>query len=104
MGLFFGGHKSRPRISVEVSAKVGHRYISDRDMKRLRDGWKMDVDGKVHPPDTVWVSPRSKVYHHMDYCRGAYLENATPMPEKKAIRLGLHYCSRCDWSYTPFSE
>lgn len=102
MGIFFGKRKPRSAITFEISATVSHDYISDKNMKRLESGWKRDCDGVVHPPDTVWVGPRSQVYHHMDYCRGCYISSGKPMPEKKAIKLGLCRCSKCDWDYTPF--
>lgn len=102
VGIFFGRRKPRPIATVEISAEIGNSYISDKDMKLLQSGLKRDMDGEIYPPDTVWVSPRSHVYHHMDYCRGCRISSGKPMPESKAIKLGLRACSKCDWDYTPF--
>lgn len=102
LSALFGKRKSIPIATVEISAKYSHDYISDTDMKRMQSGWKRDMDGIVHPPDTVWVGPRSQVYHHMDYCRGSRICSGKPMPEKKAVKLGLRPCSKCEWDYIPF--
>lgn len=102
MGIFFGKRKPRPAITCEISATVSHSYISDKDMKLLQSSWKRDCDGMVHPPDTVWVAPRSQVYHHMDYCHGRRIFSGKSMSEKKAVKLGLCRCSKCDWDYTSF--
>jgi hypothetical protein len=102
MGLFFHRRKNIPIATIEVSAEYSHSYISDKDMLLLKSGWKRDLNGVVHPPDTVWVRPRSHVYHHMDFCQGGYFEKSTSMTEMAAERLGLRRCSKCDWDYIPF--
>lgn len=37
--------------------------------------WKRDINGKLYPPDTVWVSPNSKVYHCYDICRNSIISS-----------------------------
>lgn len=102
MGLF--RKKPKDEISFEIETKISHGYISKRDTARLQNGWKMDVNGSVHAPDTVWISgPRAKVFHCRDICRGAIISNEpVPMKRTRAEKMGLCPCSKCDWDYNPW--
>ena len=104
LSALFGKQKPRVNITIETSATVGQSYISDKDLKRLQSGWKQDANGIIYPPDTVWVRPGSKVYHHLDFCPGSCnsCDSVKPMSEKEAIKRGLRPCSKCDWDYNPF--
>lgn len=107
MGIFsflFGSQhtKSADGPDFEISASVGHSEIDRSDLFLLASGWKRDVDGEIHPPETVWANPRGSVYHHLDCCCGVVLSGSVPMTEGEAVDLGLSRCSRCDWTYKQY--
>lgn len=109
MGWLFGrGKKTRARIDMDFEIGMSFTIddISHNDALRLQSGWKMDAHERIHPPDTVWVGPRSKVYHCRDYCCGAIIaaDGIRSMTERKAISLGYRKCQRCDWDYNPFDD
>lgn len=64
--------------------------------------WKRDTNGKLFPPDTVWIAPHSKVYHCCDTCRKSIISSRSNeiifMSENEAVQIGLRPCSRCDWT------
>lgn len=71
---------------------------SDAQERLIRDGYKEAGDYELFPPDTVWATPRAKVYHYSDSCvDGIVLVDGEAMKESEALRRGLRRCMRCDW-------
>ena len=68
-------------------------------LEMLQMGYKENSDHEIFMPDTVWIGPRSKVYHSCDRCLGTSFGvsgGAIPIPESEAVRRGLHRCKRCE--------
>ena len=73
-------------------------------LEMLQMGYKENSDHEIFMPDTVWIGPRSKVYHSCDRCLGTSFGvsgGAIPIPESEAVRRGLHRCKRCEWGRSP---
>lgn len=108
MGLFsFFSRVPKPTVNIDCEISCVYRTveISDEDMEKFRSGWKRDVNGVIHEPDTVWSVHRSKVYHNLDCCCGCVIgSNIHSMPEDEAISRGLRRCARCDWEHSQYEN
>lgn len=94
-----GGGSTKPGFRAYCRTE----YTSTQ-LEMLQMGYKENSNHEIFMPDTVWVGPRSKVYHSQDHCFGtAFGANgdAIPIPESEAVRRGLHRCKRCEWSKAP---
>ena len=88
------------------SASVGSSMLeitrTDEQSEMLRNGYKENFSHEIFAPDTVWVGPRSKVYHFLDSCSSGVLpDGSVAIPEGEALRRGLHRCKKCDWGNVP---
>lgn len=104
LSKLFGGKQNAEQVG-SVQATMYCLTKTPEQVEMLCNGYKRTVDDEIFPPDTVWVGPRSKVYHYLDSCCGYVLADGTiPLPESEALRLGLHRCKKCDWHGVPVPE
>lgn len=88
-------------FSGSVSAQRFQITRTDEQEAMLRAGCKESTVHEIFEPDTVWVVPRSGVYHFEDFCGSVILPDAVPMGEAEALRRGLRRCKKCDWHGAP---
>lgn len=90
-----------PGFSDSVSAQRFQITRTDEQVEMLRAGYKENSAHEIFPPDTVWASPRSEVYHFGDSCGSVILPDVVPIGEGEALRRGLRRCKKCDWHGAP---
>lgn len=90
MGLF-------SRLSGSSGAYKTVIEYSEKQQGLLQAGYKVNDAYEIFSPDTVWIGPRSKVYHAEDCCAGFFVTDAVPFPEAEGVRRGLHRCKKCEW-------
>ena len=106
-------------LACGVYVTVKARHIADKENRKLREapppvapepergepspgpGFKENSAHEIFPPDTVWASPRSEVYHFGDSCGSVILPDVVPIGEGEALRRGLRRCKKCDWHGAP---
>ena len=88
-------------LSGSVSAQRFQITRTDEQVEMLRAGYKENAAHEIFPPDTVWASPRSEVYHFGDSCGSVILPDVVPIGEGEALRRGLRRCKKCDWHGAP---
>lgn len=88
-------------FSGSVSAQRFQITRTDEQAEMLRAGYKENAAHEIFPPDTVWASPRSGVYHFGDSCGSVILPDVVPIGEGEALRRGLRRCKKCDWHGVP---
>lgn len=77
-----------PGFSDSVSAQRFQITRTDDQVEMLRAGYKENSAHEIFPPDTVWASPRSEVYHFGDSCGSVILPDVVPIGEGEALRRG----------------
>ena len=68
-----------PGFSDSVSAQRFQITRTDEQVEMLRAGYKENSAHEIFPPDTVWASPRSEVYHFGDSCGSVILPDVVPI-------------------------
>ena len=91
-------------VNVSVSTSVYEVIYTKEQERLLKSGYKETLDHEIYEPDTVWFTPKSKVYHVSDGCRCGSLFDATPVHESEALALGLRRCNNCDWGDTSIPQ
>ena len=78
-----------PGFSGSVAAQRFQITRTDEQAEMLRAGYKENAAHEIFPPDTVWASPRSEVYHFGDSCGSVILPDVVPIGEGEALRFPL---------------
>lgn len=61
-------------------------------LEMLQMGYKENSDHEIFMPDTVWIGPRSKVYHSCDRCLGtSFGVSGGAIPTRKARQFAVGF-------------